>query len=173
MDLLTLNLNQFEILLGIGRVTKHVLSEYFDEIDLLEQNEAFLAASKEYMGETYAKVTNTIAQGIQQFEPRQDVYYDCIWGQWVFGHITDQDLVRFFDKCYTCLNKPHGMIVIKDNITKTENSILDEVDSAVTRSHRAFLNIFTSLHHFELKHTFKLKWPQEMFPVRTYVLSQK
>lgn len=163
----------FHLVTGIGRVTKHVLSAYFDEIDLLEQNEAFLAAVKDYIGDDYSKVKHLIPQGIQQFEPLPDVRYDCIWGQWVFGHITDQDLVEFFDKCHRILNKPHGIVVIKDNITKSSTSILDEIDSSVTRSDKAFNKIFTNLANFELKCTFEHRMPKEMFPVKTYVLKLK
>lgn len=70
---------------GIGRVTKLVLLNYFDKVDLLEQNQAFLDKAREYIGEeTYDKrIDNAFCAGLQNFEPLPDVKYDCIWCQWV------------------------------------------------------------------------------------------
>ena len=30
--------------------------------------------------------------------------YDCVWIQWVIGHLTDEDLVNFLKKCKVNLN---------------------------------------------------------------------
>lgn len=160
--------------LGIGRVTKYVLSHFFDEIDLLEQNQDFLFSSKNYLGNTYSKIVNTFAQGIHQFEPLPNLEYDCIWGQWVFGYVSDQDLVLFLQKCAKILNQEHGFIVVKDNITKCEESVVDEEDGSATRTDDSFQRIFHQVDNLQLKLIMKQKkLPKELFPVRMYVLVLK
>lgn len=126
------------------------------------------------MGDSYTKVKNTFAQGIHEFTPLPDVKYDCIWGQWVFGYITDSDFVRFLDKCASILSKPNGFIVIKDNITKTGLCDTDEEDGSVTRSNEAFLNVFQQVGKLQVKSIFKQKkLPKGLYPVRMYVLTLK
>lgn len=156
---------------GIGRVTKFVLSKYFDEIDLLEQNEKFLIKSKEYLADDYHKVKHTFAQGIQEFVPLKDTIYDCIWIQWVFGYLTDSEWIIFFQKCLNVLNKRHGFIVIKDNVTKNEQCSIDEEDGFVARPESGYLNIFKQVDNIAVQHVFKQeKMPKELFPVKMFVL---
>jgi len=48
----------------------------------------------EKVGEFYLK-------GMQ--EMNFDYKYDCIWIQWVIGHLTDDDLIIFMKKCKEAL----------------------------------------------------------------------
>lgn len=84
---------------GIGRVTKYLLIDSFDKVDLVEQNDDFIRKAKGYIGAAATeKVGNLYSTGLQSFKP--DIgKYDVIWMQWVLGHLTDSDLVECFKNC--------------------------------------------------------------------------
>lgn len=84
---------------GIGRITKHLLTEFFDKVDLVEQNPKFLNQAKQYLGtKLQDKIGNYYSVGLQCFKP-DDKKYDVIWSQWVLGHLTESDLVTFLKSC--------------------------------------------------------------------------
>ena len=156
---------------GIGRVSKYVLSKFFDEIDLLEQNETFILKAKDFLGNDYHRVKNTFIQGMQEFTPIDGIIYDCIWGQWVYGYLTDEDLILFLEKCLRILNKQHGFIVIKDNVSGNDDPYVDEEDGFVTRTERQFLNIFSKVPNLIIKNILRQKrMPKELLPVKMFVL---
>jgi protein N-terminal methyltransferase len=114
---------------GIGRVTKNALSHYFKKVDLLEQNPKFLERApqivpSEVLGELFPI-------GLQDFDfpPKR---YNCIWLQWVVGHLHDDHFIKFFNKAKAGL-KEGGVIIIKDNVSK-QGYEMDDEDSSVTRS---------------------------------------
>lgn len=120
---------------GIGRVTKHLLTHYFDSVDLVEQDKNFTNKAKDYLNEKGVKNTKVgeiFNEGLQTFQPEKSAY-DVIWSQWVLGHLTNQDLVEFFKRCIDGL-APKGCIIIKENFTSNDDFCIDEVDSSVTRS---------------------------------------
>lgn len=120
---------------GIGRVTKHLLSKFFNKIDLVEQDANFLHKANEYLsvnGERMPCVGILFNEGLQNFAPAQG-QYDIIWCQWVLGHLTDADLLAFFRRCIDGL-APNGCIIVKENVTATDDFSIDAVDSSVTRS---------------------------------------
>lgn len=80
---------------GIGRITKCLLSKYFDTIDLVEQNGSFLEKAKEFVNSS--KLGTTYAVGLQDFVPEKK--YDVVWSQWVLGHLEDVDLIKFLSLC--------------------------------------------------------------------------
>lgn len=51
--------------------------------------------------------------GLQDFEFEEK--YDVIWIQWVIGHLHDDDLLIFLNKCKQAL-APNGLLCIKDNV---------------------------------------------------------
>lgn len=55
-----------------------------------------------------------------------------IWCQWVLGQLKDSDLVDFLKRAQAGLKK-NGLIVMKENFTRTEEIEVDEQDSSVTR----------------------------------------
>lgn len=80
---------------GIGRITKHLLAPIFNTVDLVEQNLTFLQRARGYLGpEICQKVENFYNVGLQEFLPDAS-RYDVIWCQWVLGHLTDFDLMKF------------------------------------------------------------------------------
>lgn len=83
---------------GIGRITKYLLTEVFTNVDMVEQNSTFLEKAKVYLGPKKDKVVNFFAIGLQSFDPIPK-HYDVIWIQWVIGHLTDDHLVQFLQRC--------------------------------------------------------------------------
>ena len=119
-------------------------------------------------------VTHRYCQGIQEFKALDDNVYDCIWIQWVIGHITDEDLKVFFDEKCSKILAPHGFIMIKDNVTTDRASILDAEDSSFTRTYDAYLELFNGLKHFKLERAIKQKnLPKSFLPVRMFILVPK
>lgn len=120
---------------GIGRVTKHLLMPLFETVDLVEQDENFSKKSKIYLdanGACSSKLGTIYNVGLQDFVPLSNTY-DVIWSQWVLGHLTDDDLVTFFQRCIRGL-AANGFIIIKENFTTTDDVYVDSKDSSVTRS---------------------------------------
>lgn len=70
---------------GIGRITKNLLSQLFDEVDILEQNPIFVDKAREYL--SGGRVKNFFAKGMQEFDFGEN-RYDLIWVQWVAGHLS-------------------------------------------------------------------------------------
>jgi protein N-terminal methyltransferase len=58
--------------------------------------------------------------------------YDLIWNQWCLGHLTDAQLVEYLEKCGKVV-RPGGWIIVKENLSTTEEDQFDETDSSVTR----------------------------------------
>lgn len=84
---------------GIGRITKFLLTDMFDKVDLVEQNPDFLETAKKYFGaQLEHKIGEYYPVGLQDFDPEANKY-DVIWIQWVLGHLTDKDFISFLKRC--------------------------------------------------------------------------
>lgn len=68
--------------------------------------------------------------GLESWEPT--VEYDLIWNQWCLGHLTDEQLLIYLQKCGRVL-KEGGFVVVKENMSSMGEDVFDEVDSSVTR----------------------------------------
>lgn len=153
---------------GIGRVTKNLLINYFEIVDLVEQDENFVRKAHDYLsvdGKFIEKVGSINNVGLQNFTPADDTY-DVIWCQWVLGHLTDEDLCEFFKRCTNGLTK-NGCIVIKENFTSTDDFCIDSVDSSVTRSIRITKGILDSVNLRIVKIVKQENFIQGLFPVYT------
>lgn len=155
---------------GIGRVTKHLLLKFFDCVDLLEQNQKFLTESKAYLGpQMINRVGNHYNCGLQEWTPDSGVKYDCIWTQWVTGHLTDEDFIVFLHKCKSAL-KPNGIIFIKDNTTSSDDCDADTNDSSVTRPLWLLLEIFKRADLTVICRRKQYKMPKGLYPVHMFAL---
>jgi len=154
---------------GIGRISKHLLLNLFQNVDLVEQNSKFLEKAKEYIGpKLLPKVGNFFPIGLQDFKP-ENGKYDIIWVQWVLGHLTDAHFVQFFEDCKNGL-KPSGMIVVKENTTSSETVEVDEQDSSVTRPLDQLKRLFNKAGlecYRQLKQT---SFPKELYNVYMFAL---
>ncbi|XP_068147616.1 alpha N-terminal protein methyltransferase 1 [Drosophila tropicalis] len=118
---------------GIGRVSRNLLMPRFNCVDMVEQDAAFAEKAREYCEQeerSVSAVGDIYNVGLQEFRPTKQ--YDLIWSQWVLGHLTDQDLVEFFQRMRLSL-APDAYFCLKENFSSTNKVILDDEDSSVTR----------------------------------------
>lgn len=153
---------------GIGRVTKNLLIPLFQQVDVVEQCTAFTDALRQYVGTT-SKLGEIYAVGLQEFTP-ESKKYDIIWAQWVLSHLTDDDLIAFFRRCIDGLSR-HGVIVIKENVTASDTSDVDVVDSSVTRPLVLLKALIVKSGLRIIKMTRQSNFPAGIFPV--YMITLK
>lgn len=140
---------------GIGRVTSDVLLPLFDHVDLVESSSHFLEkaqkASARWRGiADSSKGLRFYKAGLQYFDPAspsglfgkagaEDLAegYDVIWLQWVAGHLGQDDLVAFLQRCQKALRasppEDRAVIVLKENVINTKEDAFDETDSSLVR----------------------------------------
>ncbi|CAB3360932.1 Hypothetical predicted protein [Cloeon dipterum] len=153
---------------GIGRITKLLLQRYFDKVDLVEQNSAFLKEAQTYLGGS-KHVDQMYCQGLQNFKPEEETY-DVIWCQWVLGQLKDHDFVHFMKANIKGL-KENGVIVVKENVTSSGEVEEDKQDASVTRSEEALLDLLTGPSGLRVVREMKQpRFPKGLFPVRMYAL---
>ncbi|KAF9949373.1 hypothetical protein BGZ72_008842 [Mortierella alpina] len=159
---------------GIGRVTKQVLAKAFDHVDLVENSAAFVKQAKEeYLKSEIeaGKVGEVRCSGLQhvQFEGTSwEGRFDVIWCQWVLGHLTDDDLIAFFNRCKKGL-KANGLIFIKENNAKI-GIVVDEEDSSMTRSDQVWKDVFQKAGLRLLREEVQKGFPPGLFAVKMYAL---
>ncbi|XP_059487623.1 N-terminal Xaa-Pro-Lys N-methyltransferase 1 [Neocloeon triangulifer] len=152
---------------GIGRVTKLLLQRFFDKVDLVEQNPAFLKEAKTYLGPS-KHVGQMYCEGLQNFKPEES--YDVIWCQWVLGQLKDHDFVEFMKANIKAL-KPSGVIVVKENVSSSGETEEDTQDASVTRSEKALVEILTGPSGLRILREMKQpRFPKGLFPVRMYAM---
>ncbi|CAH2096272.1 unnamed protein product [Euphydryas editha] len=155
---------------GIGRVSRNLLIPYFKKVDLVEQDEKFISTAKQLLGEDNTKLGTLYKIGLHNFKPEKE--YDVIWCQWVLGHLTDYDLIDFLERCGKALTK-NGVIIIKENISSSEEIEFDEDDYSVTRSYGLMMNIFEEA-NLNLKTTdIQTGFPDGLYPVHMFALTPK
>lgn len=82
---------------GIGRVSKYLLIPIFEKVDLVEPDAKFLNAVTDYIGCDNNRLGTLYMVGLQKFCPEKK--YDVIWNQWVLGHLNDNDLIAYLQRC--------------------------------------------------------------------------
>lgn len=97
-------------------------------MDVIEPIAKFTAALQGKPG-----VRNIYNMGLEEWEPGEGMRYDLIWIQWCVGHLTDEQLVQFLERCKSTLDPGVGVIVLKENNSTGGSDEFDEVDSSVTR----------------------------------------
>ncbi|XP_044268524.1 N-terminal Xaa-Pro-Lys N-methyltransferase 1 isoform X2 [Tribolium madens] len=153
---------------GIGRITKHLLCDFFDNVDLVEQNPKFLSQAEQYLGvKLQEKIRNYYSVGLQSFKPETGKY-DVIWCQWVLGHLTDLDLVTFLESCHGL--KLNGVIIIKENISSSDEIDKDERDSSVTRPLSLYREIFTKAGLDCYRQVKQRNFPKGLYTVYMFIL---
>lgn len=112
----------------IGRITEGLLLNVAQEVDVVEPIAKFTSDLEKKPG-----VRRVFNMGLEEWQPSDGDQYDLIWIQWCLGHLKDDQLVQFLQRCKSVLTPDSGLIVVKENITSGGNEIFDEQDSAVTR----------------------------------------
>jgi protein N-terminal methyltransferase len=98
--------------------------------------------------------------GLQDWIPAPG-FYDCIWVQWVLPHLTDDDLVSFFQRCASGLT-PTGVLCVKESITNSGFN-LDNEDMSVTRSDFLYKKAFRRAGLTILREDMQSNFPQDLF----------
>ena len=173
---------------GIGRVTEYVLSNFFEEIDLLEKDEKYIEKCKLKFYDN-KKVKDIYMSSLESFKFKKK--YDLIWVQWCLENIEDEDLDFFLNECYTHLND-EGLIIVKENLFNNDEDEIEEeeeddkkkkdndleyqysdLDYSKQRPDAFYINLFIK-NKFKIKlHFLNPNWPKEMMPLCVYVLSKK
>ena len=155
---------------GIGRVTKGLLLDLCDRSDLVESSERLLYASPEYIGEKASKC-RFYCFGLQDWEPTA-AKYTIVWIQWVLCYLTDEDIVKFLQRCKASLIEG-GVIILKENTVENEMFVLDVEDASVARSLEYWLDLISQAGLQVVKQTYQDDFPDDIFPVPMLALQPK
>ncbi|CAM9701827.1 unnamed protein product [Hapterophycus canaliculatus] len=154
---------------GIGRVTKHLLLDRFDTVDIVEQSPRLIQAAPKYVGR-HRDRTTCVCLGLQDFFPAEDTY-DLVWIQWVVGHFTDVDFLKVIKRCRAALREG-GVVVVKDNVVAEGDGAfkVDSEDSSMTRSLAYFRSLFNHAGVRVVQQVQQDGFPGELFPVYMFAL---
>ncbi|XP_045204798.1 N-terminal Xaa-Pro-Lys N-methyltransferase 1-like [Mercenaria mercenaria] len=153
---------------GIGRITKRLLLPMFDTVDMVELNQKFLDSAKSFIGQDVSRVDRFICSGLQDFTPEAG-RYDLIWTQWVLGHLTEDHLVAFFKRCKAGL-ATDGLIVVKENVSGSEKTEFDELDSSFTRCKESYTTAMRKAGLTILKEERQKGFPKGLYSVFMFAL---
>ncbi|KAG6398125.1 hypothetical protein SASPL_139577 [Salvia splendens] len=103
-----------------------------------------------------------------EFTPEAE-RYDIIWIQWCIGHLSDDDLMSFFDRAKGGL-KQGGLFILKENIARS-GFVLDNQDKSITRSDSYFKQLFKKCGLNILKMKDQKGFPGQLFAVKMYALT--
>lgn len=152
---------------GIGRITRGILLEIADTVDIVEPIIKFTKVLEGIDG--VGRIFNV---GLENWSPDTALRYDLIWNQWCLGHLTDVQLVAHLRRSANFLTDD-GLIIVKENLSSISDDVFDEVDSSVTRTDEKFRELFGQA-NLQLKDTeIQSGFPKELYSVRTYALVPK
>ncbi len=156
---------------GIGRVTEGFLTNVCVVVDVVEPVVKFAKTIIDGSLKKEGKVGDVYATGLQDWTPSKS--YDLIWNQWCVGHLTDAQLVSYFERCGEAV-KTDGWIVVKENLSthRFGEDIFDDVDSSVTRSDQKFRDLFKQAGLLVVKAELQTGFPKGLglYPVKMYAL---
>ncbi|KPV75776.1 uncharacterized protein RHOBADRAFT_48304 [Rhodotorula graminis WP1] len=140
-------------------------------------------------GSASAKVELAATVGSEDFawpDPERELDlaeegYDLVQGQWCLGHLSDDELVSFLQRARAALRTSRtdgsceGFIIVKENVCSDSAAdgagrLFDDDDSSITRSDRAFRDVFERAGLEIVRREVQLGFPEELFPVVSYAL---
>ena len=151
---------------GIGRVTEYVLIEFYDKIDLFEQEDNFINKMKEKFCNNF-HIGNIEKNTLQNYIFK--CKYDLIWIQWCLENLNKNDIISFLLKCKKNLNE-NGIIVIKENCLLKKKKFLAN-DLSIQRNEKFYLSIFEKCKFKIIKKGKNENWPKEFIPLNYFILS--
>ncbi|DBA70624.1 hypothetical protein WJX79_002756 [Trebouxia sp. C0005] len=163
---------------GVGRVSQNLLLHHFQEVDVVEPSHHYIESARKALSGSSAqswpsqhKAVNFYKVGLENWTPHSE-RYDVIWIQWALLYLTDDDAVAFFDRCKAGL-KRGGVIVVKENICKHTEFVVDKEDSSLTRSNKYMLQLFAKSKMLVMYNVLQRNFPKELFPVRMYAIKPR
>jgi len=102
--------------------------------------------------------------------------FDVVWCQWCLGHLSDPDLAAFLRRSRAALREPgRSIIVVKENLCSDEPDgsaciVFDEQDSSLTRSDRAWKNVFEEAGLKLVNEQVQEGLPDGLYVVKMYAL---
>ncbi|KAI0126296.1 alpha-N-methyltransferase NTM1 [Xylariales sp. AK1849] len=157
---------------GIGRVTEGLLLKVSEVVDVVEPVAKFTASLQGKDG-----VRDVFNIGLEDWIPNADDQYDLFWTQWCVGHLTDEQLVQYLERCKKVLNPDGGVIVIKENLSNVDRDMFDTTDSSVTRQDSKFRALFKQaglrIVKTELQRGLPKSKLDELLPIRVYALKSE
>lgn len=143
----------------------------FESVDMVDVTEEFINQSSAYLGDELNKrVEHKFCCGLQDLVPECG-RYDIIWIQWVSGHLTDNDLIEFLKRCRSGLtSNGRGCIVVKENMSSTNDRDFDEVDHSWTRARTVLVDIFEKAGLKIINEQVQKNFPKGMYQVRMFAL---
>ncbi|KAL7721705.1 Alpha N-terminal protein methyltransferase 1 [Entamoeba marina] len=153
---------------GVGRVTNHVLSRYFKNIDVADQCLVHVNTANEMKGKVKG-FNKAFVCDMQHL--KLEKMYDCIWIQWAILYLRDDDLVEMLIKCKTYL-KPKGIIVVKENVG-TSGFFWDRHDNSLMRTIEHMTHLFNQADLKLIETRKDLNYPKGFFPLYGFALQPK
>lgn len=157
---------------GIGRVTKNLLKDYFEEIYILEQDKSFCEKAKSELKDfsNIKGIINSSMQNTFNNSEIKDKKFSCIWIQWCIENIDDNDLVYLLSHCKLHL-EDKGVVIIKENVVEDTDKVdINDIDYSRVRNDILFKNLFKKSSLKIFKHMRHPNWPKEFMDVSIYVL---
>jgi protein N-terminal methyltransferase len=162
---------------GVGRVSEELLLHFFGTVDVLEPSghlldkaRAALAHPSQFGAPAGHAAADFLQQGLETWHPAPG-RYDCVWVQWCFLYLTDDDVVALLKRAVAGL-KPRGMIVVKENVCQ-EGFVVDRDDSSLTRSAAYLQGLFSRAGVAVAYNVRQRGMPAELFEVRMFVLKPR
>ncbi|RKF82484.1 Alpha N-terminal protein methyltransferase 1 [Golovinomyces cichoracearum] len=150
-------------LCSIGRITKGLLLGLAKTVDIVEPIVKFSNVLKGTKG-----VGEIYSVGLEDWSPTTK--YDLVWNQWCLGHLTDTQLLTHLKKCAEILT-PGGFVVVKENLSTSQEDVFDDLDSSVTRTEEKFLELFERSGLELRKMQTQKGFPKGLYPVKTFALA--
>ncbi|CAF3451861.1 unnamed protein product [Fusarium graminearum] len=154
---------------GIGRITEGLLLKLADQVDVVEPVVKFTDVLKGKPG--VGEIHNV---GLEQWRPSEGASYDLIWIQWCIGHLNDAEVVEFLERCKSVLDKEHGIIVFKENLSTWGQDKFDELDGSVTREDEKFQQLFKraglKIIKSDMQRGFPVVKNRQLLPLKMYAL---
>ena len=90
----------------------------------------------------------------------------------MFCYLTDEDLLRFFEKCAKQLRDENSMIFAKENVHDS-GFYVDKDDNSVVRSDKLYFEIFEEAGFDVVRHLYQPGFPEDLFKISFYALKKK
>lgn len=159
---------------GIGRVSHYVLKPVFQHVDMVEGCELFVQTSTTNFAKNSIRVRyNVELQNIDELHRQiNGIRYDVVFLQWVIGHLTDRDTVRFLRFARDNLLVPStGRIIMKENCVINKGFFLDKEDINLIRSLDMIKELCFQAGLATITIDEQPTWPANLYPIRFFVLA--